>query len=61
MAEMTYSESAEGVRITARRVQQELVRHGLPDEMSLLECLAECAEDADGRYNAGDVLRWLGY
>ena len=61
---MTYSESARGVLITAERAHRELERHGLPDEMSLIECLAECEEieTPNGtRYDAGEVLDWLGY
>lgn len=56
---MTYSESAEGVTISRRRALQELRTHGCDDAESIDLFLAECG--SHDTYNAGDVLRWLGY
>ena len=55
---MTYSESAENVTISRARALAELTAHGVP------ACeYAEFFADLGNResYNAGDVLRWLGY
>jgi hypothetical protein len=61
----TYSESAEGVLIDRARAATELARHGFTTAECLDECLAECRpfDGTDGvtRWDAGDVLRWLGY
>lgn len=59
MTEMTYSESAQGVRISLPRALRELADHGVtsPDDVALF--LAECGER--DTYDAGDVLRWRGY
>lgn len=56
---MTYSESAEGVSITKARALQELQRHGVFRAEDIAEFLADCGDREI--YNAGDVLRWLGY
>ncbi|MCL4068166.1 hypothetical protein M3484_16465 [Pseudomonas sp. GX19020] len=56
---MTYSESAEGVIITKARALRELQRHGIFREEDIAEFLADCGDKA--AYDAGDVLRWLGY
>ncbi len=54
---MTYSESAEGVFIDEARIAQELRAHHLGPFLD--ECLAEIPPArADGKRNAGDVLRW---
>lgn len=61
---MTYSESAQGLLITRERVAQELARHGFTSADHVDECVAECRpRDRDGvtRWDAGDVLAWLGY
>lgn len=55
----TYSESAEGVMIGKARVAQELDKHGCGDQ-----AFAEFANEypsTNGKWNAGDVLRFLGY
>lgn len=69
----TYSESAEGVMIDERRVRIELATHGFTSDEDLNECLGEIEQHvtydypANGgqvrkvRYNAADVLTWLGY
>ena len=56
---MTYSESAKGQMITAKRVREELRDHGLEGDFTLF--VAEVATDTHGMYNAGDVMDWLGY
>jgi hypothetical protein len=60
---MTYSESAEGLRVTRQRALQELVRHG-----RTLESLDGFERDefeglfnADRKCNASQLLEWLGY
>jgi len=62
----TYLDSAEGIRIDARRVHQELARHGYPigtdehaEQFEALE--AEGRRGEDGRWDAQDVLGFLGY
>lgn len=60
----TYSESAEGVMITGRRLIQELRTHGITGEDEIRECMTEVGHRREGvldLYNAGDVLRFLGY
>lgn len=57
--DMTYSESAEGVLINRARIARELASHGLAGMVD--ECVAEIPPRRDGLWNAGDVLRWLGY
>ena len=52
---MTYSESARGLTITAKRAAQEVISHGLDPE----EFFTECGYRAD--YLASEVLDWLGY
>ena len=59
--DMTYSESAEGVTITVERAVRELSSHGCVDVDDVWACLTETPRNADGSYNAGDILRWLGY
>lgn len=56
---MTYSESAEGVIITKARALLELRRHGVFRAEDIAEFLADCGDLES--YNAGGVLRWLGY
>ncbi len=56
---MTYSESAEGVLITKARAVVELQRHGIFRAEEIAEFLADCGDRE--AYDAGDVLRWLGY
>jgi hypothetical protein len=54
---MTYSESAEGVMISQERAIQEIIDHGLEDEVgTFLDDLGDHKE-----YDAQAVLRWLGY
>lgn len=53
-----YSESAEGVTISLKRAIRELVRHGGGDAEQVAEFVGDMG---NGPYNAGDVLRWLGY
>lgn len=55
----TYSESAEGVIISKARALQELVKHGVGDEENQKDFFTDCGEKEE--YDAGDVLRWLGY
>lgn len=56
---MTYSESAEGVLITKERAILELRKHGIFRDEDFAEFLADCGDRPV--YDAGDVLRWLGY
>lgn len=61
---MTYSESAEGIRIDRRRAAVELTRHGL--SVAALDPEHERPEfdalfDAAGFCDAAALLRWLGY
>ena len=70
---MTYSESAEGIRVTLERCIQELRRHGLGDDTSIADFSVECwgmyatfnHGDDDGQprwtVDATDLLNWLGY
>lgn len=58
---MTYSESAQGVLITAARVRSELARHGFHDNETLAECRPFDGRDGVTRWDAGHVLAWLGY
>ena len=72
---MTYSESAEGLRVTLPRCIQELRKHGLGDDASVadfaVECWGMCATfnhgDDEGApqprwtVDATDLLNWLGY
>ncbi|NPD15050.1 hypothetical protein HOY34_07510 [Xinfangfangia sp. D13-10-4-6] len=55
----SYSGSAEGILISRERAFEELARHGLHDPASREEFLGDCGDHAT--YDAGDVLRWLGY
>ncbi|MBJ2153179.1 hypothetical protein [Paracoccus sp. IB05] len=56
---MTYSESAEGVIVTRARALLELQRHGVFRAEDIAEFLFDCGDLES--YDAGDVLRWLGY
>ncbi len=61
---MTYSESAEGIRIDRKRAAVELRRHGL--SVAGLDPVHELPEydalfGADGLCDAQALLRWLGY
>ena len=70
---MTYSESAEGIRVTLERCIQELRKHGLGDDASVADFAVECwgmyatfnHGDDDGQprwtVDATDLLNWLGY
>lgn len=70
---MTYSESAEGIRVTLERCMQELRKHGLGDDASIEDFAVECwgmyatfnHGDDDGQprwtVDATDLLNWLGY
>ena len=70
---MTYSESAEGLRVTLERCIQELRKHGLDNRESIadftVDCWGMCAAfnhgDDDGQprwtVDATDLLNWLGY
>lgn len=54
---MTYFESAEGETITQQRAIQEIIDHGLEDEVgTFLDDLGD-----HETYDAQAVLRWLGY
>lgn len=53
----TYYESAKGERITRLRAVQEIIDHGLHSEIDGF--FKECG--FKNFYDAGDVLRWLGY
>jgi hypothetical protein len=56
----TYSESAEGIRITRKRALQELDSHGMKaDDVAWFDLEVEAGEDA--LYDAQEVLSWLGY
>ena len=62
----TYFESAEGVTITRERAIAEMAAHGVTDEPSVLEGLAESIVSlgdyySGGTYNAQALLAWLGY
>lgn len=56
---MTYLESAEGEIITKERALRELKAHGVPAPEGVAEFLQDCGDREV--YDAGDVLRWLGY
>jgi hypothetical protein len=56
---MTYSESAENVSITFERALQELQDHQVLNEENLAEFIQKLG--IHPTYNAGDVLRFLGY
>jgi len=57
---MTYSESAKGVMITAKRAFSDLRRHGMvSDDFDMFD--HEVKPNADNMYDAGDVMDWLGY
>jgi hypothetical protein len=56
---MTYSESAEGVLITFERALEELAAHGVLEPQNIAEFLQELGLCAS--YDAGDVMRFLGY
>ena len=56
---MTYLESAEGETITKERALRELKAHGVPVPEGVAAFLQECGDREV--YDAGDVLRWLGY
>lgn len=56
---MTYLESAEGEIITKERALRELKAHGVPVPEGAAEFLQDCGDREV--YDAGDVLRWLGY
>ena len=58
MAYQTYSESAEGVRISHARALKELEDHGVPPD-AYGDFYEECG--LRDSYDAGDVLRHLGY
>ncbi len=66
---MTYSESAQGVMISARRVVQELKSHGFTGELgyqALASFMEEAGLEAPGDrdadwVDAGELLEWLGY
>ena len=69
-AEMTYLDSARGTLIDRGRVIAELVAHGVEMAVDQDECLATCprykVRDKVGmlmsvRWDAADVLEWLGY
>lgn len=57
-ADMTYSESAEGLEITRARALQELRSHGQTDA-DVLDFDRDLGVHAT--YLASDVLAWLGY
>jgi len=62
----TYSESARGVMITDERVREMLAEHGFRGRDEFFDCLASMIDHApdsaaNGIYDAGDVLDWLGY
>ncbi|ULB12322.1 hypothetical protein ORIO_21255 (plasmid) [Cereibacter azotoformans] len=56
---MTYLESAEGEIITKERALRELKAHGVTAPEGVAEFLQDCGDREV--YDAGDVLRWLGY
>lgn len=56
--DQTYSESAQGVVISQRRALQELEDHGVPPDL-YGDFFEECGFRDE--YDAGDVLRHLGY
>lgn len=56
---MTYSESAEGVQISRQRALKEIADHGLTGADDLDDFYDVCGDQES--YDAGDVLRWLGY
>ena len=60
MTEMTYSESAKGVRIGVARALQELRVHGITSTEAQNDMIRECFGD-EPTADAGDVLAWLGY
>ena len=69
LKELTYSSSAEGVWINEQRVKQELAAHGFTSPEDFDMCIDYVKHEGDYRttvagerlYNAGDVLRYLGY
>jgi len=56
---MTYSESAEGVPITFERALEELAAHGVLEPQNIADFLQQLGLRAS--YDAGDVMRFLGY
>lgn len=53
---MTYSESAEGIRISKARALRELRDHGVVETQDFFEDLGDRET-----YEASEVLVWLGY
>lgn len=58
---MTYSESAKGIRIDAKRAATEIARHGLDPVEDFAEFARDCPAGRDGMWDASAVLEWLGY
>lgn len=59
---MTYSESAEGVRITLARAIRELRKHDCEaEEVYIFVAEVWEEESTDGTIDAATVMNWLGY
>ena len=58
--DQTYSESARGVLIDQRRVEQEIRAHAMSAD-DIEDFLGEVEQVGKGLWDAGDVLDWLGY
>ena len=56
-----YYDSPEGEQITRKRALQELKKHQLNDESTIMVFDAEVQPNKSGYYNAQSVLQWLGY
>ena len=54
-----YFESAENQIISKERAMKELRNHGVDDDLSIAQFIAELGDEPI--YNAQDVLAWLGY
>ena len=59
----TYYESAEGIEVSLIRAWAELQRHGIDtnNREERQRFVDEVPTNANGMYNAQDVLVWLGY
>lgn len=58
--DITYSDSAKGVRITHSRAMFELTKHGVHSAADQAGALRE-AQTSPGQYDAYKLLLWLGY
>jgi len=56
---MDYYESAEGISISKQRALLELKKHGIESVFDIQEFFADVGDKE--RYDAQEVLDWLGY